>query len=75
MYCKLRIVILDKPDILSVKLTEVGHEKDINSVCIAPNNQTIATGSQDKLIKVIYFKIIIITYTHFFFFFIDMVCK
>lgn len=43
-----------------VKLTEVGHEKEINTVCIAPNYQTIVTGSQDKLIKVINFHIIII---------------
>ncbi|XP_060871087.1 transducin beta-like protein 3 [Metopolophium dirhodum] len=42
----------DEPHILSVKLTEVGHEKEINSICIAPNYQTIATGSQDKLIKI-----------------------
>lgn len=44
--------MLDEQDILSVKLTEVGHEKEINSVCVAPNYQIIATGSQDKLIKV-----------------------
>lgn len=44
--------MLDEKDILSVKLTEVGHEKEINSICIAPNCQIIATGSQDKLIKV-----------------------
>lgn len=50
------IISLGQPDILIVKLTEVAHEKDINSICVAPNCQLIATGSQDKLIKVIYFK-------------------
>jgi len=35
-----------------VNLTDVGHEKEINSICIAPNYKIIATGSQDKLIKV-----------------------
>ncbi len=28
------------------------HEKDINAVCVAPNDQFVASGSQDKTIKV-----------------------
>lgn len=46
---------IDEQCTLSVRLTEVGHENDINSICIAPNYQTIATASQDKLIKVMNF--------------------
>ncbi|XP_050423894.1 transducin beta-like protein 3 [Adelges cooleyi] len=47
-----KVIKNDKEETLSVKITEVGHEKDINSICIAPNYLTIASGSQDKLIKV-----------------------
>ncbi|XP_064621103.1 transducin beta-like protein 3 [Lineus longissimus] len=36
---------------LSPKMTEKVHEKDINSICVAPNDKLIATGSQDKLAK------------------------
>ncbi|XP_053694992.1 transducin beta-like protein 3 [Sabethes cyaneus] len=36
---------------LNCSLTELAHEKDINSVCISPNDQLIATGSQDKTAK------------------------
>lgn len=28
------------------------HEKDINAVCVAPNDQLVASGSQDRTIKV-----------------------
>jgi U3 small nucleolar RNA-associated protein 13 len=35
-----------------VVLTEIAHDKDINSVCISPNDKLIATGSQDKTAKV-----------------------
>ncbi|KAJ2719525.1 U3 small nucleolar RNA-associated protein [Coemansia sp. Benny D115] len=28
------------------------HEKDINSICVAPNDQIFATGSQDKTAKI-----------------------
>ena len=37
---------------LSVKFTVKAHEKDINSVCVSPNDKLIASGSSDKLIKV-----------------------
>lgn len=37
---------------LMVKSTEVAHQKDINTVAISPNDKLIATGSQDKTIKV-----------------------
>lgn len=37
---------------LLVKSTEVAHQKDINTVAISPNDKLIATGSQDKTIKV-----------------------
>ncbi|KAJ9593229.1 hypothetical protein L9F63_015228, partial [Diploptera punctata] len=36
---------------LNVDLTEVAHDKDINSVCISPDDKLIATGSQDKTAK------------------------
>ncbi|KAI9311096.1 WD40-repeat-containing domain protein [Dichotomocladium elegans] len=32
--------------------THQGHEKDINTIAIAPNDKLFATGSQDKLAKV-----------------------
>ncbi|XP_055593493.1 transducin beta-like protein 3 [Uranotaenia lowii] len=36
---------------LNCTLTELAHEKDINSVCISPNDRLVATGSQDKTAK------------------------
>ncbi|XP_053673693.1 transducin beta-like protein 3 [Anopheles nili] len=36
---------------LQCTLTELAHEKDINCVCISPNDRLIATGSQDKTAK------------------------
>ena len=43
----------DEEDIprLNCTLTELAHEKDINSVCISPNDRLVATGSQDKTAK------------------------
>lgn len=38
---------------LSVIATEHGHEKDINSIVVSPNDKFVASGSQDKTIKVI----------------------
>ena len=37
---------------LAVLHTVVAHDKDINSVCVSPNDKLIATGSQDKSAKV-----------------------
>ena len=37
---------------LSTKFTEKGHEKAINSLAISPNDQLIASGSQDKTAKI-----------------------
>lgn len=37
---------------LRVITTECGHDKDINSIAIAPNNKVLVTGSQDKTAKV-----------------------
>ncbi|XP_064470789.1 transducin beta-like protein 3 [Ornithodoros turicata] len=36
---------------LQTRATQLAHEKDINSVAVSPNDQLIATGSQDKLAK------------------------
>ncbi|XP_049280473.1 transducin beta-like protein 3 [Anopheles funestus] len=36
---------------LQCSLTELAHDKDINCVCISPNDRLIATGSQDKTAK------------------------
>ncbi|XP_066997395.2 transducin beta-like protein 3 [Anabrus simplex] len=41
----------DVPDTLTVKSTELAHQKDINSVCVSPNDKLAATGSQDKTAK------------------------
>jgi U3 small nucleolar RNA-associated protein 13 len=44
-----------KPDIgipLTARLTQHAHEKTINSVTISPNDQLIASGSQDKTAKI-----------------------
>jgi U3 small nucleolar RNA-associated protein 13 len=39
-------------DNLSVLHTVVAHDKDINAVCISPNDNLIASGSQDKVAKI-----------------------
>lgn len=36
---------------LSAKATEKAHDKDINSVCISPNDKLLASGSQDRTAK------------------------
>jgi len=36
----------------SVKFTVKAHEKDINSVCVAPNDKLIASGSSDRTAKI-----------------------
>ncbi|KAG8222504.1 hypothetical protein J437_LFUL009607 [Ladona fulva] len=36
---------------LVVSHTVVAHQKDINGVCVAPNDKLIATASQDKTVK------------------------
>ncbi|KFB39541.1 hypothetical protein ZHAS_00006885 [Anopheles sinensis] len=36
---------------LQCSLTELAHDKDINCVCISPNDRLVATGSQDKTAK------------------------
>ena len=37
---------------LHSRFTEKAHDKDINSIAIAPNDKLLATGSQDKTAKV-----------------------
>ena len=37
---------------LSSRATEHAHEKDVNSIAVAPNDKIIASGSQDKTAKV-----------------------
>ncbi|CAH1795467.1 unnamed protein product, partial [Owenia fusiformis] len=41
----------DEITALSTTVTEKAHEKDINSIAVAPNDKIIATGSQDKTAK------------------------
>jgi len=38
-------------DTMSSVRTEIAHEKDVNCVCVAPDDQLLATGSQDKTAK------------------------
>ncbi|XP_054267492.1 transducin beta-like protein 3 [Macrosteles quadrilineatus] len=42
----------DKSESLNVHLTTLAHEKDINAICVSPNDKFIATGSLDKTAKV-----------------------
>jgi WD40 repeat protein len=44
--------------ILNVDVTEIAHDKDINSVSVSPNDRLIATGSQDKTAKVSFVPIV-----------------
>lgn len=44
--------VADEVQILNVDVTEIAHDKDINSVSVSPNDKLIATGSQDKTAKV-----------------------
>lgn len=37
---------------LHARFTEKAHDKDINSIALAPNDKLLATGSQDKTAKV-----------------------
>ncbi|XP_033102564.1 transducin beta-like protein 3 [Anneissia japonica] len=41
----------DPPQHLSVRFTNRAHEKDINSVAVAPNDKLLVTGSLDKTAK------------------------
>ncbi|XP_046618902.1 transducin beta-like protein 3 [Neodiprion virginianus] len=36
---------------LTVRCTELAHQKDINAVAVSPNDKLVATGSQDKTAK------------------------
>lgn len=46
------VSFLEKSESLNVHLTTIAHEKDINSICVSPNDKFIATGSMDKTAKV-----------------------
>ncbi|KAH9115565.1 hypothetical protein AeMF1_010380 [Aphanomyces euteiches] len=39
-------------DTLTAKATAKAHDKDVNALAVAPNDRFIASGSQDKLIKI-----------------------
>lgn len=43
---------VSEPLTLNATLTQVAHQKDINSICFSPNDKLLATGSQDKTAKV-----------------------
>ncbi|XP_050761807.1 transducin beta-like protein 3 isoform X1 [Gymnogyps californianus] len=48
---KAKAALISSPETLHAKVTERGHDKDINSVTVSPNDKLIATGSQDRLAK------------------------
>ncbi|XP_064391571.1 transducin beta-like protein 3 isoform X2 [Halichondria panicea] len=41
----------EEPSKLSVKYTQLAHDKDINAVDVAPNDKVFVTGSQDRTLK------------------------
>ena len=41
-----------KPEALRASAAVLAHDKDVNSVAVAPNDSLVATGSQDKTAKV-----------------------
>ncbi|XP_046382433.1 transducin beta-like protein 3 [Ischnura elegans] len=43
--------LMEVPTNLSASHTVIAHQKDINGVCVAPNDKLIASASQDKTIK------------------------
>ncbi|XP_006024069.1 transducin beta-like protein 3 [Alligator sinensis] len=48
---KAKAALISSPEILQAQVTEKGHNKDINSVAVSPNDKLIATGSQDRTAK------------------------
>ncbi|XP_067279298.1 transducin beta-like protein 3 [Pseudorasbora parva] len=40
-----------EPALMTARLTEKAHEKDVNSVTISPNDKLLASGSQDRTAK------------------------
>ncbi|KAM8798534.1 transducin beta-like protein 3 [Eudromia elegans] len=48
---KAKAALISSPENLHAQVTERGHDKDINSVTVSPNDKLIATGSQDRLAK------------------------
>ena len=40
------------PNTLICTHTQVGHDKDINAISVSPKDRLVATGSEDKTIKV-----------------------
>ncbi|KFW84515.1 Transducin beta-like 3, partial [Manacus vitellinus] len=48
---KAKAASISSPETLHARVTEKGHNKDINSVAVSPNDKLLATGSQDRLAK------------------------
>ncbi|KAF4792020.1 Transducin beta-like protein 3 [Turdus rufiventris] len=48
---KAKAALISSPEPLHARVTERGHNKDINSVAVSPNDKLLATGSQDRLAK------------------------
>jgi len=42
----------DSPSKMTVRFTQMAHDKDINSITVSPNDKLLATGSQDKTAKI-----------------------
>lgn len=46
-----KLATSDFPIALNCSKTAIAHDKDINSVCVSPNDKIIASASQDKTVK------------------------
>ncbi|XP_054246864.1 transducin beta-like protein 3 [Indicator indicator] len=46
-----KAALVSSPETLRARVTERGHDQDVNSLAVSPNDRLLATGSQDRLAK------------------------